>query len=207
MTRLLHVESSPRKGTSASIEVARALIDAWAARHPEAHVDTLDLWAEPLPEFNGAVLDAKYAFLSGGTPAGAEAEAWARISAMVDRIKRADILVVSAPMWNFSIPYKLKHWIDLVTQPGLSFGYDPDKGYFGMVTGKRAVLVCARGGEYVGDAAAYDLQTRYLAQALGFIGITDQQLVTIDRSLHGPAADRASRDAAKATAVALAASL
>ena len=207
MARLLHVESSPRKTRSASIEVARAFIDAWKARHPGGEVDTLDLWAAPLPEFDGAMLDAKYAVLSGISPTPEQSAAWAQIGGMVDRIKHADLIILSTPMWNFSIPYKLKHWIDLVTQPGLSFGYDPAKGYYGLVLGKKAVTVHARGGEYAGDAAAYDLQTKYLAQALGFIGITEQHAITVDRGLYGPDADRAARDEARAKAVALAATL
>lgn len=205
MAKILYVEASPRKARSASIEVARALLDALSAKGHE--IDTLDLWSAPLPEFDGAMLDAKYAVFAAQNPTAEQQAAWDQVAAMVDRLKAADLLVVSTPMWNFSIPYKLKHWIDLVTQPGLSFGYDPAKGYFGLVTGKRAIGIYARGGEYSGDAAAYDQQTRYLASALAFMGITDHTAITIDRGLYGADADRAAREAAKAQALELAATL
>lgn len=201
MPHLFYLEASPRKQRSASIEVATAFLDAWRSKYPGGTIDKLDLWAETLPEFNGHMLDAKYAVLSASNPTPEQAAAWAQITAMAQRLQRADHVVVSTPMWNFSIPYKLKHWIDIVTQPGITFGYDPAKGYFGLVLGKKALAVYARGGEYGGDAAAYDLQTRYLSQALGFMGITEQVAITVDRGLHGPDADRAARDAAKARAV------
>lgn len=201
MPHLFYLEASPRKQRSASIEVATAFLDAWRAKHPGGTIDKLDLWAETLPEFNGHMLDAKYAVLSASNPTPEQAAAWAQITAMAERLKRADHVVVSTPMWNFSIPYKLKHWIDIVTQPGITFGYDPAKGYFGLVLGKKALAVYARGGEYAGDAAAFDLQTRYLSQALGFMGITEQVAITVDRGLYGPDADRAARDAAKLRAV------
>jgi FMN-dependent NADH-azoreductase len=204
MSRLLYIEASPRKERSASIEVAKAFLDAYRQAHPAAVIDKLDLWAETLPEFNGHMLAAKYAVLSAQDPTPEQRAAWAQVEAIAARLKGADKLVIATPMWNFAIPYKLKHWIDIVTQPGITFGYDPAKGYFGLVEGKQALCIYARGGEYAGDAAAYDQQTKYLAQALGFMGITEQTAITIDRGLHGPEADRGARDAAKARAVALA---
>lgn len=203
MAKVLYVEASPRKARSASIEVARVLLDALAAKGHE--IDTLDLWAAPLREFDGALLEAKYAVMSSQNPTPDQQAAWDGVAAMVEQLKSAQLLVVATPMWNFSIPYKLKHWIDLVTQPGLSFGVDPAKGYYGLITGTRAVGIYARGGDYSGEAAAYDQQTRYLASVLAFMGITDHTAVTIDSGLSGPDADRAAREAAKAQVLDLAA--
>jgi FMN-dependent NADH-azoreductase len=205
MSRLLYIEASPRKQRSASIEVARAFLDTWRAAHPDANVDTMDLWHESLPEFDGAMLAAKYAVLTAQSPTADEAAAWAHVQAIATRLTRADRVVIATPMWNFSIPYKLKHWLDLVIQPGITFGYDPSRGYYGLVNSCKALCIYARGGDYGGDAAAYDQQTKYLGSALGFMGITDQTAITIDRGLHGADADRAARDAAREQAIALAA--
>jgi FMN-dependent NADH-azoreductase len=204
MSRLLYVEASPRKQRSASIEVARAFLDAWRVAHPDASIDVFDVWHEDMPEFDGDTLEAKYAVLTAQSPTAEQAAAWARVQAIASRLTRADRVVISTPMWNFSIPYRLKHWLDLVIQPGLTFGYDPARGYYGLVTGCKALCIYARGGDYSGDAAAYDQQTRYLSATLGFMGITDQTAITIDRGLHGADVDRAARDAARAQALALA---
>jgi FMN-dependent NADH-azoreductase len=206
MTRIFYVEASPRKQRSASIEVARHFLDAYRKVHPDTQLDELDLWGEPLPEFDGDMLDAKYAVLSGADPTPAQRAAWQRIEAMAARMKEADRLLFSTPMWNFSIPYKLKHWIDIVTQPGITFGHSREKGYFGLVTGKKALVVYAQGGDYRAKSpdAAFDLQTRYLRQALAFMGIEDQTEVIVNRGLAGPEADRKAREAARAEAERLA---
>ncbi len=112
--------------------------------------------------------------LSGSDFTAAQQAAWGAVTVIADRFKSADKYVFSLPMWNFSIPYKLKHYIDLLVQPGLTFSFSPDKGYSGLVTGKSAVAIYARAGAYGPGtgAEAYDDQSRYLKQVLGFIGIT-----------------------------------
>jgi FMN-dependent NADH-azoreductase len=112
-------------------------------------------------------------------------------------------------MWNFGIPYILKQYLDLLLQPGLTFGFDPAKGYFGLVTGKKAALVYSRGGAYGPGTGAegYDHQTRYLGQALGFIGLTDQQNILVEPTLAGgpdakdAAVSKAKLDAARIAAI------
>ena len=106
MPRLLYIESSPRKARSASTEVAAAFIEAYRNENSGAFVDMLDLWAKPLPELDQAALDARYAVLSSGSFTAPQKAAWANIEQMTDRFKAADLIVLSVPMWNFSIPYK-----------------------------------------------------------------------------------------------------
>ena len=118
MSTLLYVESSPRKQRSASIAVARAFLEAYRAAHPTDTIDTLDVWSTPLPEFDGAVLSAKYAGIAGTELSVHEAHAWADIRALAARFTRADKYLFSVPMWNYSIPYKLKHLIDCFTLYG-----------------------------------------------------------------------------------------
>jgi len=185
MSRLLHVLCSPRKGRSVSRSVARAFLDAYASKNPGDDVETLDLWSVSLPEFDGDVLEAKYAVLHGKDHTSQQAAAWKAVVDAFDRFNRADKFVFSVPMWNFGIPYKLKHLIDVITQPGLAFRFSPESGYTGLVTGRPALVILARGGEYPpeSDSAALDLQKPYLETWLRFIGVTDVQTLVVEPTL------------------------
>ncbi len=205
MAKLLHVEASPRKERSASIAVANAFLDAYREAHPDDEVETWDLWAEPLPEFDGDTLNGKYAIMHGQEHTPEQAAAWQAVESAFERFASADKYVLSSPMWNFGIPYKLKHFVDVVTQPGLSFSFDPETGYTGLVTGKPIALVLARGGSY-GDeqTAALDLQKAYLDLWLGFIGFEKVEHVLVEPTIGAPDDVAAVKAAAteRATAVA-----
>ena len=184
MPKLLHIQASPRGDRSASITAAREFLAAYQAKHPGDTVETLDLWKADLPPFDGDTLNAKYAVMHGQNPTGGQVAAWAAVTKITDHFKSADKFVFSLPMWNFGIPYKLKHYIDLLVQPGLTVGFSPDKGYWGMVTGKPAVAIYARGGAYGPGTGmeAYDLQSKYLKTILGFIGITDLKEIFVENT-------------------------
>jgi FMN-dependent NADH-azoreductase len=188
MSKLLHISASLRGDRSASITVARHFIDSYRAAHPGDTVETLDLWQAGLPEFDGAAIDAKYAVMHGEKPTPEETAAWARVTEIADQFKAADKYVFSLPMWNFGVPYKLKHWIDVVVQPGLTFGFSPETGYKGLVTGKRAAVIYARGGAYGPGSGmeSYDLQSPYLKQVLGFIGLTEVKDIFVEPTESGP---------------------
>jgi len=115
MAKLLYLESSPRKDRSASIQVARELLTAYQAAHPADTVETLDLWALDLPAFDGDTINAKYAVLHGLKHTEAQAQAWGRVVEVFRRFNAAEKYVFSVPMWNFGIPYRLKHFIDVIT--------------------------------------------------------------------------------------------
>lgn len=187
MSKLLHIQSSPRGERSASITVARQFIESYSAAYLDDSVETLDLWETALPELNGAVLDAKYAILNGQPHTAAQLEAWAAVVKLCDHFKSADKYVISLPMWNFSIPYKLKHYIDLLTQPGLTFSFSPAEGYKGLVTGKPLVAVYARGGAYGpgSGAEAYDQQSAFMNHIFGFIGFTEIHEIFVEPTLAG----------------------
>jgi FMN-dependent NADH-azoreductase len=91
-------------------------------------------------------------------------------------------------MWNFSIPYKLKHYIDLLVHRGLTFSFTPEEGYKGLVTGKPLVAVYARGGAYRpgSGAESWDQQTPYLRHILGFIGLTDIREIFVEPTEASP---------------------
>ena len=187
MARLLYIEASPRKERSASIEVARAFIDEYERTHPGDAVETVDLWHTSIPEFDGHVIDSKYAILHGLEHTEEQKRAWRAVEDLISQFTGADKYVFSLPMWNFGIPYKLKHYIDVIVQPGYTFSYSPEKGYEGLVTGKPIVSIYASGGAYGPGTGAesYDLQKAYLELILGFMGFNDFHKITIASTL-GP---------------------
>ncbi|MBI4692551.1 MAG: NAD(P)H-dependent oxidoreductase [Gammaproteobacteria bacterium] len=201
MATLLYVESSPRKRRSASIEVAQAFLAAYRRLHPGDTIDTLDVWTTPMPEFDGSTLDAKYAGLTGVERTPEQAAAWARLGALAGRFRAADKLLFSIPMWNFAIPYKLKHLIDVVSQKDLLFTFD-ERGLNGLLGGKKALAILARGVEPAPD---WDHQRGYMDLWFKMVGVTDVANIFVEKTLYGPDVDGASRAAAKAEAEALAA--
>jgi len=185
MSKLLHIEASPRGERSASITVAKHFIDAYRAANSVDTVETLDLWQAGLPEFDGATIDAKYAILHGQQHTPEQKQAWDAVTKIANHFKSADKYVFSLPMWNFGIPYKLKQFIDVLVQPGLAFSFSPESGYKGLITGKPAVVVYARGGAYGPGTGmeAYDAQSTYIKQVLGFIGFTDIKEIFVEPTL------------------------
>jgi len=185
MSKILHIQASPRKDRSASIAVAEHFLDLYRKQHPDDTVETLNLWESKLPEFDGATIDAKYAVLHGETHTPAQQEAWQAVESVANRFKAADKYLFSLPMWNFGIPYKLKHLLDVIVQPGLTFSFSPETGYAGLVTGRPAVVIYARGGAYGPGTGAegYDAQSSYIRQILGFIGFTDIKEIFVEPTL------------------------
>ncbi|MFJ5297944.1 FMN-dependent NADH-azoreductase [Pseudomonas sp. NPDC088368] len=202
MPHLLYIESSPRKQRSATIEVAKAFIDAWQAQHTIATVDTLDVWNEPLPAFDGATLDAKYAGIQGVECTPEQAAAWARITELAERFVKADIILFGVPMWNFGIPYTLKHLIDVVSQKDLLFTFD-ERGLNGLLGGRKVVVIAARGAPL--DRAEH--QIAYMTTWSEMVGIDEQFNIIIEKTLLGPDVDAESRQTATKAAIDLAATL
>ncbi len=193
MARLLYIEASPRKDRSASIEAARAFLDAYRQAHPADEVDTIDLWNYKLPEFDGETINAKYAMLMSKVNTDEQRRAWKPVEEVIARFKAADKYLFSIPMWNFGIPYKLKHYLDILVQPGYTFSYTPMEGYKGLVAGKPAAIVYARGGAYGAETGAqgYDMQIPYMTLVLGFIGITQVHTIVVEPMLMAEVQDKA----------------
>ena len=156
--------------------VTRKLNDQVIARFEGADVITRDLAADPLP-----FVDAKWNAIRGLTDDQLSDDDKSRLAlsdTLIDEIRRADTLVISVPMYNFSIPAALKAWIDLVARPGRTFSYS-EAGPEGLMTGKRAILTLASGGVPAGSDA--DFASGYMKFVLGFIGITDVEIVAADQ--------------------------
>jgi FMN-dependent NADH-azoreductase len=187
MGKLLYIQASPRIQRSHSIAVANAFVESYKQAHADDEVATLNLFETPLPSFDGLAVQAKYTILHGKSHSEEEFRAWKNVEHVIAQFTSADKYVLATPMWNFSIPYRLKQYIDILVQPGYTFSYSEDKGYEGLVTGKPLLAVYARGGEYPAgsEAEAFDLQTKYVELIFGFMGLTDVRSVVVEPTLQG----------------------
>jgi FMN-dependent NADH-azoreductase len=141
MTRLLHVSASPRDEASESLALARTFLVELRATRPDVEVVEWDLWDGTLPEFGPLATAGKMEIFAGREPSGEMVAAWDAVTAAFERFADADLYLFSVPMWNHTVPYILKQLIDVVSQPGMVFGFDPEHGYTGLLTGRRAVTL------------------------------------------------------------------
>src|SRR5882762_11164748 len=109
---ILNIVTSPRKEQSASTAVVNAFLSEYRERVRDVTVDRLDIWQDQLPEFDAEAIDAKYKGVSGESMTPVETATWEKIKELASRFQRADRIVLGVPMWNFSVPYKLKQLID-----------------------------------------------------------------------------------------------
>lgn len=197
MATLLHIETSPRKANSTSSQIAATFLETYVRAHPSDTIETMDVWSMHLPEFDGDALEAKYAALRGEARTPAQEAAWTEISALAARVRGADKLLISVPMWNFGIPYKFKHLIDAISQKDLLFTFT-EAGFSGLVAHAKAAVIYARGIDYAPTttfdtpASAWDQQKPYLDLWLRFIGITDIASIVAEKTLMGPDASESS---------------
>jgi len=208
MGSLLHVKASPRGDRSFSGRVATAFLSAYRETHPDDEVMTLDVFETHLPPFDGFTLQAKYAVLHTEEQTPDEVRAWADVRRVAEEFRAADKYLFSVPMWNYGIPYRLKHYLDVLIQPGLTFSFSPETGYTGLVTGRPVVTICARGGAYSEPGSVgLDFQKPYLDLLLGFIGFTDIRTILVEGTLSGAATAASALERAIAEAQGVARSL
>ena len=123
--KLLHISASPRGERSESLAIANTFLDVFREVHPDVDVEQFDLWDGTLPAFGPEAAAAKMAVFAGETPT---SDAWRAAVDTFHRFDSADRYLFSVPMWNHGVPYILKQFIDVVSQPGLVFGFDPERG-------------------------------------------------------------------------------
>jgi FMN-dependent NADH-azoreductase len=194
---LLHVIGSPRTGRSASRQVANAFTDVWKEQHPDGIVDELNVWEIDLPVFDGPVLEAKYAGIEGRPLDPAQADAWRTVETLAERFRQANVILFSVPMWNFGIPYRLKHLIDVISQKDVLFTFD-ERGLNGLLGGRTVVTIAARGVQLGADFPPdqFDFQSAYLTMWSRMVGITDVRVINVEKTLAGAEQDHASRNEA-----------
>jgi len=209
MATVLCIQASPMGTLSFSVRAAQAFLASYREAHPADTVRTLDLATAAIPAFDFAAASGKYRIMHGQPHTPEEAKAWRAVEEAVRDFKAADKYVLASPMWNFGIPYRLKQYIDVLVQPGLTFSYTPGEGYKGLVTGRPAVLILARGGSYTegNPAQTMDFQRPYLEAVLRFIGFERIETILVEPTLAGgpdgaasalAAAEAAARRMAKA---------
>jgi FMN-dependent NADH-azoreductase len=184
---ILQIKSSILGDNSQSSRLA----DAFVALHPNAAVVVRDLAANPVPHLDGARVAA---FFSKPEERSAEQKTVVAYSdELIDELRRADVLVLGLPMYNFGVPSQLKAWFDHVARAGETFKYT-EKGAVGLLTGKKAYVFAARGGLY-GDNHS---QTQFVREFLGFIGISDVEFVYAEGLAIGAESRNNSLSAARA---------
>jgi FMN-dependent NADH-azoreductase len=195
--KLFHLSCSPRADAYSSAG-ARVFLDGFRKARPDWDIDVMDLWRDHLPEFEGSLLEAKYARTGGQAFTDAQRDAFAAAERIAIRFALGDRVLISTPMWNFSIPYKLKQWIDLIVQPGLTFRFDPAQGYLPLLKDRPTIVILASGSDFVTgmNRGRIDMATPYLREVLRFVCVSDVRFVPIGPTT-GPAEPiRAARESA-----------
>jgi FMN-dependent NADH-azoreductase len=172
MPRLLHIQSSPNIANSVTRSLSDQFVAGWLANHANVEVDVLDLTRNPLPYFDAEALAG---LAPGDAPKSDAAQAKAALSnTLIAQLEAANILVLGAPMINLTITAQLKSWFDYISIAGKTFSFAAPGISKGLLFGKKAFVILARGGDYAEfPANAFDFQEPLLRALLGFIGIYD----------------------------------
>ena len=184
MSAVLYVTSSLFGTDSQSGRIAGEFLDAWRHAHSGVRIIERNLDPASTPHLSHESL------VAASTPAEqrslAQREAAAYADALIEEAEAADVIVIAAPMYNFTIPSTLKAWIDHIARAGRTFRYGP-AGPEGMLRGKKVFVVTARGGIYSeGPGKAMDFQEPYLRSILGFIGLDDVTFIHVEGLKVGP---------------------
>lgn len=194
MTTLLQINASINNDMSHSRRLADQFVAAFRSSHPDATVLVRDVAAsEPVPHLNAERFGAFIAKPEQRTRAQHAVVAYS--DALIDEIKRADVVVIGLPMYNFGVPSQLKAYFDHIARAGVTFGYS-EKGPVGRLTGKKVYVFAARGGQYAGTPI--DTQTSYVRDFLAFLGMTDVRFIYAE----GLAISPESKEAGLAKAIA-----
>lgn len=175
MTKLLFIKASPRGEASKTTQIARAYVDAWREANPDGTVEEMDIFDAGLPEYAAEGAIAKMSHFGEGEMTGDVAAAWERIKEIFAHFDSFDDYLFAIPMWNFGVPYKLKQYADILSQPGLMFGFDPAKGYIPLIKGKRATAIYSAGIYFDGAGKSFgtDHCSTHWTDFLNFAGVDD----------------------------------
>ena len=184
MSKLLYVEASPMKDRSRSTAVAAAFLETYKTQWRTDEISSLDLWRTKLPAFDAETIDAKFAVLRNNTFTEQQWNRWESVRAVSRAFNAADKYVFSLPMWNFGVPYPLKHLIDVVTLPGENWAWSKEQGYRPLLFDKKALLIYTSANDYrANEAKDSDFQKPYMRRWLRFIGISDIHEISIAPTL------------------------
>jgi FMN-dependent NADH-azoreductase len=183
MKTLLQINTSLFESGGQSSQLADRFAAEWRAANPEGQVIVRDIGREPVPHLTAERFQAFLAKPADRTP---EQQAVAGFSdALIDELRRADVIVLGLPMYNFGVPSTVKAYFDHVARAGVTFRYT-ERGPQGLITGKKAYVFATRGGVYAGTPT--DTQTPFVREFLAFIGIDDVEFVYAEGLAMGDAA-------------------
>lgn len=169
--KLLHLDSSILGQNSVSRQLTAAVVEAVRAKHSDVQISYRDLAGQPIAHLSGEIIGANFTAEADWTETQRSESGLS--NALIEEFLGTDVLVIGAPMYNFSIPSQLKSWIDRVAAAGRTFKYGAN-GPEGLAGGKKVVIVSSRGGVYSTEQGQLmDFQEDYLRTVLGFLGITD----------------------------------
>ena len=191
MTQLLHIDSSILGTNSVSRQLTAQIVASWRAANPATEVSYLDLAVDTPGHFSADAMGFRLP-PSSDALSDVQKNENALSEALVAQFLAADVLVIGAPLYNFSIPTQLKAWIDRIAQVGRTFKYT-EKGPVGLAGGKTVIVASTRGGLYsTSDAGtAMEHQESYLKTVFGFFGVTDVRIVRAEGLAMGEAAKSA----------------
>jgi FMN-dependent NADH-azoreductase len=196
--QILHLDSSVLGDASASRQLSAVVVEGLLQARPDARVVHRDLADDPIPHLTGAIAAGFRAPATLPVTAPQTLVEHARSEALVSEFLASDVIVIGAPMYNFSVASQLKAWIDRVAQPGRTFRYTAD-GPVGLSGGRRVIVASTRGGMYsTGAAAGMDFQEAYLKAFFGFLGIHHVEFVRAERLTKGAEVREASLVSARA---------
>lgn len=197
MTRILRVDASSRTDDSHSRQLADQFLDRWCQAHPDDQVVVRDLVRCPVPHIAQTTIAGFYTPTDQFTDQLKEATALS--DELIGELKAADVVLISTPMYNFTVPSALKAWIDHVVRMGHTFSFSPESGFAGLLQGKRAVVVTATGAAFSNEALQpMDFLTPYLRTVLGFLGFQSVDVITVEGTTIDEAALQRSVAAARA---------
>lgn len=193
--KLLHIDSSPLAEVSVSRQLTSLIVEEWRRLDPAVEIIRRDLGAEPPAHLSNELL--KLVRLGEDVPVSAELRAEIELSdRLIDEFLAADVVVIGAPMYNFTVSTQLKAWIDRIARAGRTFRYTAN-GPEGLAGGRKAIIVSSRGGIYSGDRSALDFQEPYLRAILNFMGVTDVTVIGAEGVNISPELRRQALDAAR----------
>ena len=178
MSKILHIEASPRGDRSGSSQLASWFLDAYKKTNPDDKVDTLNVFDAEFPMFGADAAHAKFAPIFQEAVSDEQKAIWDAVKSQIEYFDSHDKIVVSCPMWNYSVPWALKAYIDVIVQPILTFGYDFEKMlHVGLLRNRPVQLLLTRSSTPPG--APYDFQLPYLRHVFGSMGLNDIRQIVV----------------------------
>lgn len=196
--KLLHIIATTRGEASRTLSISKEFLSALEEKYPHVKVDELDLFKVELPPVLDSTVKAKYLMMMGGSIDDEMMESWKKVADLAEHFISYDLFLITAPMWNFSIPYMLKHYIDVIMQAGILFSYTAN-GPEGFAKYEQMVCITSRGSDYSPGSPlhALDHQESYLRAIFGLAGIEDIHFVHAQPMDMAPGLTQAALEKAK----------